>query len=53
MLAVFLDHIAVTPGLLRLADLDTVSVADILQNIPLGKSPTVVRLSIFSEVAPP
>ena len=44
MLAAFFGGVAVSSGLLRLADLDTMSKADLLQNFPLSQTPTVDRI---------
>lgn len=49
MLAIFLDRVAVPSGLLRLADLDTVSVTNIPQHFPLPEPPAIVGVSVIPE----
>ena len=50
MLAVLLDSVAVTSGLLRFTDLNTVFSTNIAENSPLLESPAVDRSCIMTEV---
>ena len=49
MFAVLLDRVAVTSGLLRLGNLDIVSIADIPQHFPFPEPPAVVGVSVIVE----
>ena len=49
MFAILLNGITVTSGLLRLADFNAVSIADIPQHFPLPEPPAIVSFRIITE----